>query len=176
MSSFVGSAWWFGGTSLSAEHEGSTPHKKGAVAVQSAFIGKNAYSRKNTSADSSVCASLTCESRAYSVVLQEKAEAQQGSAVYLTVFHTHYASVAKALSVSPCVPGLRGTTGGLDPSQIHAGWTWIFGPWFKKYFNEMCKGNFHRLNSPHCASDGIGALYLRCNILLWKFMLTGKRL
>ena len=41
------------------------------------------------SADSSACASLTCESRAYSVILRQKGSAQQGKAVYLTAFHTH---------------------------------------------------------------------------------------
>lgn len=91
---------WFLGTSLSAEHAGSTlQRKKGTVAIQSAFIGKSAYSRKNTSADSSACASLTCESRAYSVILQQKGAAQQGTAVYLTAFHMHPAPPAKALSL-----------------------------------------------------------------------------
>ena len=78
---------WFLGTGLSAERAGSTLQQRHTVAFQSAFIGKSAYSRKNTSADSSDCASLTCESRAYSVILQQKGAAQQGMAVYLTVFH-----------------------------------------------------------------------------------------
>lgn len=90
---------WFLGSSLSAEHAGSTLQQKGTVAVQSAFIGKSAYSRKNTSADSSACASLTCESRAYSVIPQQKGSAQQGMAVYLTAFHIHSAPPAKALSL-----------------------------------------------------------------------------
>ena len=61
--------------------------KKSTVAIQSAFIGESAYSRKNTSADSSACTSLTCESRAYSVILWQKGSAQQGMVVYLTAFH-----------------------------------------------------------------------------------------
>lgn len=79
----------FWGTNLSAERAGSTlqREKKGTVAIQSAFIGKSAYSRKNTSADSSACASLTCESGAYSVILWQKGWAQRGTLVYLTAFH-----------------------------------------------------------------------------------------
>lgn len=89
---------WFLGTSLSAEHAGSTLQQKGTVAIQSAFIGKSAYSRRNTkSADSSACTSLTCESRAYSVILQQKGASQQGLAVYLTAFHMHPAPLAKVL-------------------------------------------------------------------------------
>lgn len=99
---------WFLGTSLSAEHAASTLQQKGTVAIQSAFIGKSAYSRKNTSADSSACASLTCESRAYSVILQQKGGAQQGTAVYLTAFHMRSAPPAKILSLFN-LHRLRGT-------------------------------------------------------------------
>lgn len=56
--------------------------EKSWVAIQSAFTGKSAYSGKNTSADSSACASPTGESGAYSVTLQQK-----GSAAYLTAVH-----------------------------------------------------------------------------------------
>lgn len=73
--------------------------KKGTVAIQSAFTGQIAYSRKNTSADSSACASLTCESRAYSVILRQKGAAQQGTAVYLAAFHMHPAPPAKIFSL-----------------------------------------------------------------------------
>lgn len=104
---------WFLGTSLSAEHAGSTLQQKGTVAILSAFTGKSAYSRKNTSADSSACASLTCESRAYSVILQQKGSAQQGTAVYLTAFHMHSAPPAKVLFTIQSLSsadGLRGIT------------------------------------------------------------------
>lgn len=93
---------WFLGTSLSAEHAGSALQQKDTVAIQSAFIGKSAYSRKNTSADSSACASLTCESRAYSVILRQKGSAQQGMVVYLTAFHIHSAPPAKVLLLFSC--------------------------------------------------------------------------
>lgn len=89
--------FFFLGLVYQQNRQGSTLQQKGTVAIQSAFIGKSAYSRKNTSADSSACASLTCESRAYSVILQQKGSTQQGMAVYLTAFHIHSAPPAKVL-------------------------------------------------------------------------------
>lgn len=47
---------------------------------------KSAYSRKNTSADSSACASLTCESRAYSLILWQKSSPQRETLVCLAAF------------------------------------------------------------------------------------------
>ena len=86
---------WFLGLAYQQNTQDLPSLQKAAVAVQSAFIGKSAYSRKNMSADSSACASLTCESRAYSVILQQKGSAQQGTAVYLTAHtHTHTHSLA----------------------------------------------------------------------------------
>lgn len=81
---------WFLGTGLSAEHAGLTLQQRDTVAVQSAFTGKNAYSRKTTSADSSECASLTCTCRSDSVIFRLKGAAQrEGAAVYLTAFQLH---------------------------------------------------------------------------------------
>ena len=87
----------FGGLAYQQNAQDRPSSRKGTVAAQSAFIGRSAYSRKNTSADSSACASLTCESRAYSVILQQKGSAQQGMAVYLTAFRINYAPPAKVL-------------------------------------------------------------------------------
>lgn len=81
---------WFLGTGLSAEHAGSTLQQRDTVAVQSAFTGKNAYSGKNSSADSSECASLTCTCRSDSVIFRQKCSAQrEGAAVFLTAFQLH---------------------------------------------------------------------------------------
>lgn len=87
----------FGGLAYQQNEQDRPSSRKGTVAAQSAFIGRSAYSRKNTSADSSACASLTCESRAYSVIFQQKGSAQQGKAVYLTAFRINYAPPAKVL-------------------------------------------------------------------------------
>lgn len=107
--------FWFLGTSLSAERAGSTlqQKKKGTVAIQSAFTGKSAYSRKNTSADSSACASLTCESRAYSVLSLAERLSAAGNGCLFNRLSLHSVPPAKVLLLfSRCRQpmGLRGIT------------------------------------------------------------------
>lgn len=73
---------------LSAEHTGSTLQWKKALLPSNLIsLSKALTVGKKHECWFSACASLTCESRAYSVILRQKGSAQQGTAVYLTAFH-----------------------------------------------------------------------------------------
>lgn len=76
-----------GGVNLSAESGRSTLQWKESGENGTVTIQKSAYSRKTTRADSSAWASLTCESRAYSLILWQKGPSQQETLVCLAAFH-----------------------------------------------------------------------------------------
>lgn len=155
----------FGGLAYQQNAQDRPSSRKGTVAAQSAFIGRSAYSRKNTSADSSACASLTCESRAYSVIFQQKGSAQQGKAVYLTAFRINYAPPAKVLLLFSLRRLPMGSEASLhwrsifESTTLHVAeslnvWTWIL---------------FHSNSQVNCAA--LVSVGLKCEFKKLRFLL-----